>query len=260
MPRRAFMPPACCEHCGDQPVLGESLHHRDGWICANCLAESTPGKDLTSKRIHFAQAAQFDRTLAKLLRAQDDDQGSSDYEQQAHQHAEAAALLNTAGNNRARAAQIALGEVVPERPGYLKDTLSQPDLAAMDASLERTRLLMAHGIDALALGLDAAHTIGAESSLEKMHLHQLAVLHKMALEQMSEANFISDPDLQAQRLQTANRLIRTFQQGLLALVRFRGGGLQMIQHVHINEGAQAVVGTVHKGNSPNARHTGRQRR
>ncbi|MGE3815997.1 MAG: hypothetical protein AB7G68_12475 [Nitrospiraceae bacterium] len=240
------MPPACCERCHEAPPLGETLHHRDGWLCANCLAKEVPGKDLTSKRVHFAQAAQFNRTLAMSSQAAGNDLAAQDYERQADWHADAAALLNTAGNNRARGAQIALGEIVPEEPGLLKDTLSLPDLTAMDASLERTRLLMASGVDTLALGLDAANTAGAASSLEKMHLHQLAVLHKTALEHIASANYITDLNLQAQHLQTANRLIRTFQQGLIALVGLRGGGMPIIQHVHINDGAQAVVGTVQK--------------
>ena len=127
--------------------------------------------------------------------------------------ADAADVLKQAANNRARAARVAIGEVLPEEPGFLKDTLSIPDFAALDASIERTRLLMANGVDALALALDAAHTAGASTSLEKMHLHQLAVLHKTALEQISAAKYAADPDRQVKHFQTANRLIRTFQQG-----------------------------------------------
>ncbi len=169
--------------------------------------------------------------------------------------ADAADVLNQAADNRARAARVALGEVLPEEPGFLRDTLSIPDLTALDASIERTRLLMANGVDALALALDAAHTAGAKTSLEKMHLHQLAVLHKTALEQINAANYTADSDVQAKHFQTANRLIRTFQQGLIALTRLRGGGMPVIQHVHINEGAQAVVGTVQKESSTSEGHS-----
>jgi hypothetical protein len=164
-------------------------------------------------------------------------------------HADASDLLQQAANNHACAAQVTFGEAVPSTPGLLKDTLTLPNFAAVDASVERTQLLMADGVDALALALDAVNSADARSSVEKMHLHQLAVLHKKALEQINDSHYTSDADLQIKRLQTANRLIRSFQQGLIALTRLRGGGIPIVQHVHINEGAQAVVGTVQKDTS-----------
>lgn len=248
MPRRTFMPPACCDRCGVQPPLGETLFHYDEWLCANCLGKESPGRDATSKSAFFACTAQSNRTLARQCKANGQEETADEYERIGHWHNHAADLLHQAANNRAQAAQVALlGEVVPEQPGYLKDTLSIPDCAALDASVERTRLLMADGVDCLALALDAAHSAEAKSSIEKMHLHQLAVLHKTALEQIRRANYTADPVLQSKQFQTASRLIRTFQQGLIALTRLRGGGMPIIQHVHLGDGAQAVVGAVQNG-------------
>ena len=75
------------------------------------------------------------------------------------------------------------GEVLPrpdEQP--LFDTMAVPDLAAVEASLERSRLLLDYGIDAVAMALDASASIEAANSLEKMLAHQLAALHLTGME------------------------------------------------------------------------------
>jgi len=247
MPRRAFLPPPCCDRCGKEPPLGETLWHDEVWRCAGCLAKESPGKDATSKTAFHALLAQFNWTLAIRCNAAGEKENGDDFERCSHWRAQAADLLKQAANNRALAARVALGEVIPEQPGDLKDTLENPDLVAIDASIDRTRLLTAPGVDALALALDASNSAGAKSSLEKMHLHQLAVLHKTALEQIHLATLYPDSDLQTKRFRTASRMIRDFQLGLIALMRIRGGGMQVIQHVHINDGAQAIVGGVQNG-------------
>ena len=155
MPRRAFLPPACCDRCGEPPPLGETLWHDDAWYCASCLATESPGKDSTSKTAFHALIAQFNRTQAMRCDVAGEKEAACDGERHGHWRAQAADLLKQAANNRARAARVALGEVIPEQRNYLKDTLAIPDLVALDASTERTRLLMADGVDALALALDA---------------------------------------------------------------------------------------------------------
>ena len=250
MQRRAFMPPACCARCGVQPPLGETLFHYEVWLCATCLAKESPGKDATSRTAFYSVAVQSNRTQAMQLDAAGQQEAARNTKHYSHWRAQAADLLKQAANNRARAARVALGEVIPEEPGYLKDTLAIPDLVALDASTERTRLLMADGVDALALALDAANSAGAKSSLEKMHIHQLAILHKTALEQFRCASYTTDADLQTKRFSTASRLIRDFQAGLIALMRLRRGGIQIVQHVHVGAGAQAIVGAVQTGGQP----------
>ncbi len=241
------MPPAYCDQCGGKPPLGETLYYRGGWWCAICLGSQTPGKNATSKAAFHTVAAQFGRTKAMMLHRTGHTEAARIEESFNLSHAHAANLLTQASISRARAAQMALGEVIPEQPGYLQDALSIPDFISIDASIERTRLLMEDGVDTLALALDAANSAGAKSSLEKMHLHQLAVLHKTVLEQMRRAASTTDPDTQARQYKTASRLIRDFQHGLITLTRLRGGGGPMVQHVHINEGGKAVVGAVQKG-------------
>src|SRR4051812_38004701 len=77
------------------------------------------------------------------------------------------------------------GEVLEALPaGYsdrtcVRDTLAQgATQIAEDASIRRTDLLMRPSFNAVALGVDAADTMGAQNSLEKMLAHQMAVLHE----------------------------------------------------------------------------------
>jgi hypothetical protein len=112
----------------------------------------------------------------------------------------------------------------------------------------------------LGLALDAADTIQAQDSLEKMLVHQMAVLHRgmmKATARMNEeldAARVIDPNkreaanVRACRLAAAiSRMSGTFQQALLTLQRKRTGGNQHVtvkhihQQVHVTEGGQAVV-------------------
>ena len=55
-----------------------------------------------------------------------------------------------------------------------------------------------------------------------------------------------DAAIQNKRLNTAARCMTAYQQGLLTLRKLRVGGHQRIsvQHVHVSEGGQAIVGDV----------------
>ena len=93
------------------------------------------------------------------------------------------------------------------------DTMAVPDLAAVEASLERSRLLLDYGIDALAMALDASDSIEAANRLEKMLAHQVAVAHKNVMEQIGRAHGACTPDTEIKRLNAATRLMSAFQQG-----------------------------------------------
>ena len=147
---------------------------------------------------------------------------------------------------RARHVPQVNGEVLPrpeDQPLY--DTMAVPDLAAVEASLERSRLLLDYGIDAVAMALDAAASIKAENSLERMLAHQLAVTHKMVIEQMLRAHGACPPDTEIKRLNVATRLMSVYQQGLLTLKKLRQGQQKItVQYVNVAEGGQAVIGNI----------------
>jgi len=98
---------------------------------------------------------------------------------------------------------IAHGEVVPVDDStaafIVNDTLEDPDSTAVDASIERTNLLQEAG--ALEIGIDAASSIQAQNSLERMLAHQMALCHVNGMRLMTEAMSANPLDLNAQAFQ-----------------------------------------------------------
>lgn len=141
----------------------------------------------------------------------------------------------------------------------IRDTLAEgATRIAEDASIRRTDLLMRPSFNALALGIDAAESIGAANSVEKMLAHQMAVAHEAALRLMDRAlSYEADgrsmregDSTEACRLaNTAARLMSAFNDGAATLQRLRTGGNQTVtvQHVNVAPGAQAVIGNVQAG-------------
>ena len=146
---------------------------------------------------------------------------------------------------------------------FLDTVRTRPDWLAHDAS--RDRMELAAGAGALTMGLDAAETIQAGNSLEKMLAHQLAAAHSLALRMLAGAgedlaaykntgHEYPHRSIEASRTaNTAARLMETYQRGLLTLERMRNGGRQVVtvRHLNVAAGGQAVVaGTVggrHRG-------------
>jgi hypothetical protein len=145
--------------------------------------------------------------------------------------------------------EMALGEVVPTDKPDIRDTLTAPDAAALDASARRIDLLARMGTDSVALGVDAARSIGAQNSLEKMLAHQLAVAHTAALEAIDNSTFENNTVEKARLLNVSARMMESFQKGLLTLQRLRSGGNQtiVVQHVTVTQGGQAIVAQLQTG-------------
>ena len=244
---RGYWPPATCQQCGKAPQLGQSLLPNDKWRCLSCLENQIRGKDKISKSMH--------KTLeyAEELRAAATEPDTSNAEglrNQAEWSRIMLAELRKQEMFRARHVPQVNGEVLPrpkEQPLY--DTMAVPDLAAVEASLERSRLLLDYGIDAVAMALDVSASIEASNSLEKMLAHQLAVVHKNAMEQIGRAHGACMPDMEIKRLNVATRFMSVFQQGLLTLKKLRQGGQQQItvQYVNVSQGSQPVIGSVENG-------------
>jgi len=242
--QRGYLPPARCQECGKAPQLGQSLWPCDKWRCLACLGTSIPGKDVVSK------VSQKTLEYAEELRAavaEPEGVNADGLRNQAEWSRMMLAELRKQETARARTVPQVNGEVLPqpnEQPLY--DTMAVPDLAAVEASLERSRLLLDYGIDAVALALDASASIQATNSLEKMLGHQLAAAHKTAMVQIGRAHGACAPDTELKRLNVASRFMTVFQQGLLTLKKLRQGGQQQIsvQYVSVSQGSQAVIGNV----------------
>jgi hypothetical protein len=71
---------------------------------------------------------------------------------------------------------------------YRSSNLTVQDLAAVEASFDRS-LLLGLGADVAAMALDAASSIQARNSLEKMLAHQLAAAHKEVMQQLGRVKY-----------------------------------------------------------------------
>ncbi len=155
--------------------------------------------------------------------------------------------IRTQGMARSKDITAAHGEAVPDQTNrMLYDTLTVPNLAAVEASFGRSRLLLEMGPDMAAMGIDAADSIQATNSAEKMLAHQLAATHKTAMELLAPVPDDNNSVVRAKRVNAAVRCLTAYQQGLLTLRKLRLNGPQriLVQYVNVNEGGQAVVGTV----------------
>jgi hypothetical protein len=140
----------------------------------------------------------------------------------------------------------------------LVNTVANPDYVAADAS--RIRLELAERAGALVEALDAADTIEAQDSLEKMTVHQMAAAHTCTMRMIAVLNEelescrVIDPrareaaNIRANRTAgSVARLMTAYQAGMLALQRKRSGGQQHVKvtHIHqqvtVEDGGQAVV-------------------
>lgn len=151
--------------------------------------------------------------------------------------------------------EIALPTDRTEFPGHL-DAVKCPDMVTLQASRERIGLIDSAG--AFNLGFDAAESIKARDSFEKMLAHQLAAAHKHSLDLLAESEKQRNPVERARLVNASVRLMAGFQSGLIALGRYRSGGKQtvVVQHVQVADGAQAVItgtGDVGGRNAENAR-------
>ncbi len=138
--------------------------------------------------------------------------------------------------------------------GYAINTLKHSGIIPEEASIRRTDLLMQENIDITALALDAAETMQAENSVEKMLAHQMALSHEMAMKtgdaavlELARDKHRSGDYTEYQRLANSTaKLMGAFQQGMLTLQKLRNGGNQTmtVQHVHVESGGQAVIGSI----------------
>jgi hypothetical protein len=135
----------------------------------------------------------------------------------------------------------------------LTEPLQRHPTASADACAHREQLAVRFGNDVLAMAIDAERATGATTSLDAMLAHQLAVAHKAALEMTDKAFFEPQSLERCRMLNVAVRLMDSYQRGLLTLHRRQHGGQQTIsvQHVHVGEGGQAIVGNLrHEGRTP----------
>lgn len=206
----------------------------------------------TQAAIWKHQNAAEHRALASHLKeiTEDDSKGEADRldaeaEMLLHVHEDAIPSLIGPGG------EVETGRRVES--SRLIDTLTEgPDMVAVDAS--RHRLGLAAGTGAMALALDAANTVQAKNSLEKMIIQQTSAAHVAAMELQAEARallgrlaegdrcFVDLATAATRLMSTSARMMEVSQRGMMALHRLRSSGRQplVVQHVNVSEGGQAI--------------------
>jgi len=247
--QRCFLPPATCQQCEKTPSLGQILIPADKWRCTSCMEETLPGRDSTSKSM--SGMIEYGHQMREVFEREADGSTADGLRNQAHWARTIAAEIRKQGTAQSKEVLQAHGEAVPPPTEKLiHDTLTVPDLAAVEASFDRSRLLLGAGV--AAIGLDAVNTIQAGNSLEKMLAHQLAAAHKATMEMIGSVHpNTHDATAHTKRLNAAARCMHAYQQGLLTLQKLRQNGNQRItvQYVNVSNGSQAVVGdTVKRAN------------
>ena len=169
--RRGFLPPAHCQQCGKAPDLGQSLWPGDKWHCATCLEDHLPGKDAISKSIH--KTLEYTEEIREAFDLEAEGVNAGGTRNRAEWARMMAVEMKKQGIACAKGVTQANGEAVPPpTEKFPHDALTIPDLAAVEASLDR--LLLQSGTDVAAMALDATISIQASNSLERMLVRQMA--------------------------------------------------------------------------------------
>jgi hypothetical protein len=213
---RAFLPPAVCSRCHERPALGETLFHTGAvWLCAACLTENEPGDDVLTKMARRSIQAEELHAESKRARVAGDIEQAVLLEHEANWHQHAMTALRDNGERQVRDVTVVNGEALPGQSGYLRDTLADPGLVAVESSHTRGRLL--HANDVVALGIDVSNSAGAANTHEKLVAHEIALAHKVAMEQANRAQHERDPVIELKRLQISARMMAMAQEGVLTL-------------------------------------------
>jgi hypothetical protein len=197
--RCGFLPPPVCQECAKPPNLGQSLWPGEKWRCIMCLEAALAGKDTVSKSM--AKTVHYANEMKETFELEAEGSKAEGPRNRAEWAGMMAAAIRKEGVARVKEVAMGNGEVIPPRTEkLLYDTMSTPSLAAVEASLARSRLLLDNVADVVAMALDAADSIGATNSLEKMLAHQLAAAHKVVMEQMGSIPHKHNPGISAKRL------------------------------------------------------------
>jgi hypothetical protein len=176
-------------------ALGESLWPGDMWRCFSCLEKSLPGEDCTSKSMN--KMLEYGKESRDAFDLESEGQNAEKPRNRAEWAKAIAGEIVRKWEARSTEVRLANGEAIPEdAQKFLHDTLTVPDLASVEASFERTQLLVQQGHGVAAMGVDASATIQAKNSLEKMMAHQLAAVHRVVMDHLA---FVPSPyDVAAQ--------------------------------------------------------------
>ena len=123
----------------------------------------------------------------------------------------------------------------------------------MDGVLRQMANAVSQGKDAdeeaINFGLAVIAGVNPKDELETMLAMQMVAIHLTTMTFTRRLAHVETLDQQHGSERALNKLARTFAMQMEALKRYRTGGEQkvVVQHVNVNEGGQAIVGTVDRG-------------
>jgi len=104
-------------------------------------------------------------------------------------------------------------------------------------------------IDDVNAMLSLVHNIKPNDDLEALIVSQMVVTHMLSMNNANGAIHLGDEKIKTAKHEMAIKLMRSFTNQFNALSKHRNGGKQKmtVEHVHVNEGGQAIIGDVSKG-------------
>lgn len=100
------------------------------------------------------------------------------------------------------------------------------------------------------------HGIQPQDEIEGMLAVQMVGVHNVVAELLKRVMLIGQTDIGKElNVNQAAKMMRVFIAQMDALKKYRTGGQQkmVVEHVHVNKGGQAIVGTVNQGGANDAR-------
>ncbi len=100
--------------------------------------------------------------------------------------------------------------------------------------------------------LAAISGIAPQNEVEAMLAVQMVATHDLAMKAMRKMSHASDVDRMDKLGNIATKMMRTYTTQIEALAKLRRGGEQTVrvEHVHVYQGGQAIVGNVQRGGAP----------
>jgi hypothetical protein len=119
------------------------------------------------------------------------------------------------------------GEIIPPTclgMSGLENVLKNADLLNVEATIERANLADRAGVFDLAF--DAAESVAAQNSIQKMLVHQMAAAHQHSMRLLAESEKEKDPQWSVKKATLAARLMDTYARAALTLQRLQSGPSQ----------------------------------
>jgi hypothetical protein len=141
----------------------------------------------------------------------------------------------------------------------LAEALGTDDLAFVSGALGQISNAASRGREpderAINFMLSVITGIEPRDQVEAMLAMQMAAVHNATMTFARRLNHIENIPQQDSAERAFNKLARTFAAQVEALQRYRGKGQQRVtvEHVHVHQGGQAIVGTVQGGHQDNLR-------